>query len=226
MHAIPAETWHRVFILGAVAAALTFVSIVTDVAVTALPGKSDTEPGTLSAREWFSLLHDKPLLGLRNLGLLNVANMLLSVPLFAALLAAHRRTRPRSAALATALQLIGAGVYIANNRAMSMLALSDRFAAAAEDERSVLVAAGEVQLARGEDFTPGSFPGLFLSGLATTLMGFVVLQGRVLGSLTGWAGILGPGSLVIFTAWSTFVRGAFGPAMALAGLGGLVSLGR
>ena len=126
MHAIPPERLHRVDKPGAVAAALTFLSIVTDVAVTALPGKSDIAPGTLSARGWFTLLHDKPLLGLRNLGLLNVVNMLLSIPLFAALLAAHGRTRPRIAVLATGLQLVGLGVYIANNRAISMLALSHR----------------------------------------------------------------------------------------------------
>jgi len=199
--------------------------VLTDIVFTAVPGNSDIQPGTLGARGWFALLHDKPLLGLRNLGVLNIANLLFSIPLFGALLVAHRRTSAPSAALAVALQLIGVAVYIANNRAIAMLALSRRFAAAAtDDERVALVAAGEAHLVRGEDFTPGSFPGLFLAGVASTLMGVVVLRGRVLARVTGWAGVLGPGALLIFTAWATFARVGFGLAMALAAIGGLVSV--
>jgi hypothetical protein len=217
--------WKPLYRAGALSAGLIFLNVLIDISVTMLPGQSEAKPGSLSARDWLAVLQAKPLLGLRNLGLLNVANMLLSVPLFAALVVAHRRTRGRIAALAASVQLVGAAVYVANNKALSMRALSQRYAAAAGDhERSIVVAAGEAQLAQGEDFTPGSFPGLFLSGLANMLIGLVVLRGGLLGHVTGWAGVLGPGSLLIFTAWATFGRSSFGPAIALAAGGGLVSL--
>ena len=74
-------------------------------------------------------------------------------------------------ALAAIIQLVGAAVYVANNKALPLLALSGRYAAGNPDERSLLVAAGEALLAQGEDFTAGSFPGFFLSGAASVLIG-------------------------------------------------------
>jgi hypothetical protein len=68
------------------------VLVLTDTVVTLLAGETDPEPGSLGASGWFAVLRERPLLGLRNLGLINVANLLVSLPLFAALYAAHRRT--------------------------------------------------------------------------------------------------------------------------------------
>jgi hypothetical protein len=211
--------------LGGVAALLTFLLVLADIVITAMPGESDTEPGTLGATGWFAVLQKNPLLGLRNLGLINVVNLLLSLPLFAALYAAHRRANGPPAALASLVQFVGVAVYVANNKTLPLLALSKRHAIATDDgERSRLVTAGEALLAQGEDFTPGTFPGFLLTGVAGVLMGLVVLQSRVFGKVTGWAGVLGASLLTVFAAWATFVGTMSGPAMVFAAAGGLLSL--
>jgi hypothetical protein len=215
----------RLYRLGGAAASLTLVTVLADILATARPGNTDPEPGTLGATGWFAVLQETPLLGLRNLGLLNVASLLLSLPLFVALHAAHRSVQGRLAALATVVQLVGAAVYIANNAALPLLFLSRRHAAATTDaDRSRLVAAAEARLARGEDFTPGALPGFLLTGMASVLMGIVVLRGGVFRRATGWAGILGPGSLLVFTGWATFGGATRGPAVGFAAVGGLLSL--
>jgi hypothetical protein len=180
----------------------------------------------MGAADWFALLHRRPFLGLRNLGLLNVGNMLLSLPLFAALYAAHRHMpNGRYALLASMVQYLGAAVYIRNNKSLQMLKLSRQYAAvASDDEKSRVAAAGERSLAQGEDFTPGAYPGFLLASLASLLMCLVTLTGGVFGKATGWAGIVGPGCLLIFTTWATFVWARLGPALLLAAAGGLASL--
>ena len=154
------------------AAALTFLLVLTDMVVTVLRGETDAEPGSLGASGWFAILHERPLLAMRN-WLINVANLLLSLPLFAALYAAHRRTRgSRWAGLALVLEPAATVTYVANNAAPPMLDLSGKYAAATSDEeRAALLSAGQSVLARGEDFTPGAFPGFLLASLASVLMG-------------------------------------------------------
>jgi hypothetical protein len=106
-----------------------------------------------------------------------------------------------------------------------MLDLSSKYAAATlDEERAALLGAGQSLLGRGEDFTPGAFPGFLLASVASVLMGVAVATGRVLRASTGWAGIVGPSCLLVFTTWVTFVRGAFSPFTGLAVIGGILSL--
>jgi hypothetical protein len=218
--------WRSLYKVAGVAAALTFLLVLADLLVGVLASEADVAPGALGAVGWFAELRERPLVGLRNLGILNVANVLLSLPLFAALWAAHRR-HPEAplAGLAAIVQIVGASVYVANNKALPLLSLSGRHAAAGSpDERSLLLAAGEALLAQGEDFTAGSFPGFLLSAAASLLIGLVLLRSGLFGRAAGWAGVVGPGLLLLFTVWVTFAPGAFAPAMAVAAVGGLASL--
>jgi Domain of unknown function (DUF4386) len=116
-------------------------------------------------------------------------------------------------------------VYTANNKALPMLALSDRYVAASTDaERARLAATGQAMLAQGEDFTPGSFMGFFLTEGAGIVMGITMLRSRIFGRLIAWAGIAGSSLLLVFTAWVTFVPAAFRRAMVLAMGGGILSM--
>jgi hypothetical protein len=56
------------------------------------------------------------------------------------------------------------------------------------------------------------------------LMGFAVVRGGIFGSMAGLSGVLGSGLLLGFTTWVTFVRARFRSALAVAGLGGILSL--
>ena len=218
--------WQGVYRLGGVAALITVLVALVDIILSFLPGERDVEPSRLSATEWFSRFEDNRFLALRDLGLWNIFNTTLAVPVHLALYGSHRRTTSQPfAALAAILSFIGAAVYAANNKALPMLALSEKYAAASTDaERARLAAAGQAMLAQGEDFTPGSFVGFFLTEVGGIVMGVTMLRSRVFGRLNAWAGIAGSSLLLAFTVWATFVPAAFRRAMPLAMGGGILSM--
>jgi hypothetical protein len=227
--ASPAEAgdagWKWLYRIGGAAALLSVLVSLLDIFVSLVSKEADAEPGSLTATDWFALLQHKPFLGLRNLGLFNVINTALAVPLYLALYAAHRRAARACAALAAILSFIGTAIYIASNKALPMLALSDQYAAATTDSRkSMLAAAGQAMLAQGEDFTPGSFMGFLFAEVAGIVMGIAMLRSRIFSRLTAWTGMLGSGLLLIFTTWTTFVAARFEAAMLVAMGGGLLSM--
>lgn len=144
-------------------------------------------PSTVAG--WFSLLQDNRLLGLTELTALQTPLFALLIPVFLALHAALRRASPASAAIATALALVGIAVYLASNTALSMASLSDRYAAATtEAQRTTLVAAGEAMLAIYEG--PGLDAGLSLVLAATLILSAIMLRSRVFSALTAAVGIV------------------------------------
>src|SRR5215211_3312330 len=91
-------------------------------------------------------------------------------------------------------------------------------------ERARLAATGQAMLTQGEDFTPGSFMGFFLTEVAGIVIGLTMLRSRLFGRLIAWAGIAGSSLLLVFTVWVTFVPAAFCRAMVLAMGGGILSM--
>jgi hypothetical protein len=197
----------------------------TDIALSFLP-LGMYEPGTLSAVEWFALFQQSWFFGMRNLGLLpNIPTQLLMLPLFLAIHAAQRGQARAYAALALAILVVGAGVYLSNNAAFPMLDLSARYAAAStEAERVAIAAAGEAVLVRGEDFTPASFPGFVLGEIAMLMISGAMLRGGVFSRATGLMGIAGALLLTLSTVWLTFFPAGSQAAMLAAMLGGLAAV--
>jgi hypothetical protein len=218
-------SWRGVSLLAGGAALAIVLIALLDIVLTFVPGMATPDPGHATAAEWFAILQANWFLGLRGLGFWNVLTVTLMVPVFLALWAAHRRTHDAYAALATAVLVIGAAVYVANNPALAMLSLSYQHAAAAsEAERALLAATGQALLARAEDFTAGSFLGFLLPLKAEILMALVLLRGGVFGQAAGWTGLLGCGLLLVFTTWATFVPVGYGIAMLVAAVGGLLTM--
>jgi hypothetical protein len=144
------------------------------------------------------------------------------IPLFLALYKVHQKSNAAYSALALVLVLVGTTIYLANNAAFPMMALSAKYTAATTDaQRTLLAAAGEAILARGEDFTPGAFIGFLLVEIAVFTISFLMLRGRVFSKATAYTGIAGGLLMTIFTIWSTFISVLFEAAMILAILGGL-----
>jgi hypothetical protein len=219
------SNWVSLYKFGGIAALLSVLVILTDIALTFVPAGAEP-PGSMTAVDWFRLFQDNWFFGLRNLGLLpNVLNLSLSIPLFLALYEAHKHTNKAYAALALILSLAGTAIYLSNNAAFPMLALSTKYAAAATDaQRALLIAAGEAILARGEDFTPGALMGFLFSETASLVISFVMLRGGIFSRATAYAGLLGAFFLTIFTIWTTFIPGFFEVAMIFALIGGLLSI--
>lgn len=217
--------WLSLYRLGGATALLAILVALTDIGLTFLPAGAGA-PGTMTAVDWFALFQDSPFMGLRNLGLFpNILTLILLIPLFLALYAIHRYTHQASAALALILSLVGAAVYLSNNAAFPMLALSAKYSAATtETQRTLIAAAGEAVLARGEDFTPGALIGFLFSEAGTLAISYVMLRGGIFSKGTAYAGILGGTCLAIFTIWTTFVPALFEVAMLLAMIGGIASI--
>lgn len=209
----------------AAASILTAVLLmVLDIIATVL-SKEAIDLGTFTAADWFRVFNGNWFSGLRNLGLLNVLEMTLAVPMFFAVYKTHLNLEKTYAALAMILSLAGMAIYISCNAAVPMFVLSSKYAAAATDvQRSLLAAAGEAVLARGEDFTPGAFIGFFLGEIANIIIVFVMLRGRIFSKATAYMGIIGIAALTAYTVWVTFIPVLREAAMILAMIGGLLSM--
>lgn len=216
------SNWASLYKLGGVAALLAVFVALTDIGLTFLPAGAE-QPGTMTAVDWFDLYQDNWFFGLRNLGLLpNILTLVLLIPTVLALYGVHRESNAPYGALALILSILGTAIYLANNAAFPILALSTKYAAATTDaQRNLLAAAGEAILAHGEDFTPGAFAGFLLVEIAITTISFVMLRGRIFSKATACFGILGGLLMIIFTIWSTFIFVLFEVAMILAVIGGL-----
>lgn len=215
--------WKGLFRAAGAGVLLAVVLMLLDIVLSFTGG--DVAVGGWTAADWFEYLQEEPFLGLRNLGLFNVANMIFTAPLYLALYRLHRSAFPASAALALMLFLLGAAVYISNNGALIMLSLSSKFAGVSSPvEMERLVNAGTVILAQAEDFTPGSFPGFLLSSLASLIAITIMTRGSVFHRWIGLTGLVGTSCLLAFTVSVTFFPATFDLAMIAAIFGGLLML--
>lgn len=216
------SAWHNFYLLAGVGLVVSIVFVLLDIGLSFTGG--DLVTGSTDAAGWFSHFQSSWFVGLRNLGLFNVINAVLSIPLYLVLYQLHRRQSPAFAVLALSLFLLGSAVYIANNRALSMLTLSQQYASAGAGQKALLEAAGTAILAQAEDFTPGSFSGLFINNLASLLMMTVMLRGQIFRRWLSVLGLVGMACLLAFTISVTFIPATFNAAMLVAMVGGLCML--
>lgn len=220
----PAEpTFTGLYRLAGAGLLIAVVFVLLDIAMSF--GGGDAPTGTMTAVDWFDQFNLNAFLGLRNLGLFNVINTTVFLPLYLALYLLHRRAAPVLAILALVLYLLGAAVYDSNNRALAMLSLSHRYEAASGAERDLIAAAGTAILAQAEDFTPGTFTGFFFSSAGSIMMMAAMLRGGLFGKGISLVGLAGSSLLLLFTILVSFAPQTFDAAMLLAMVGGLLMLG-
>jgi len=208
--------------LGCAAALLIVLAGLLEILITFLPGGYTTADTVI---DWFQLLQDHPLLGLRNLGLVNIAMTVLGVPMVLTLYFIHRKMDGPLASLAMILSLMGTAVFFATNRAFPIFELSHQYAAAAtQDERAIIEAAGQAMLSIGQSHTPGTFLAFILSETAGILMAVVALRGGVFSRITAYLGIAGYGLLFLFEIFSSFVPSSHDAILMLVMGGGLLNL--
>lgn len=177
-------SWKSLYRIGGAAALISAVFIPIQIIVfIAWP-----PPSTVTG--WFTLFQSNTLVGLVDLDLLLVADNLLLIPIFLALYVALRRGNESVVAIATALGLAGAGLFIASNPAFEMLSLSNHYAAATADaQRSIFLAAGQAVLASWQGT---AFQAAYLTGSVSGIaIGLVMLQSSIFSRATAYMGILG-----------------------------------
>ncbi len=170
---------------GIAALILVAYSLATMVQLVVLGGQPS------SAAQAYDLLQHHRAVGLLRLDLPTVAVMPLYYLLFLGLFAALRRISYANALLSTVLAFVGVTLVLATPTALSMIPLSDKFAAATSDaERSQLVAAGEALLAADIWHSTGAIVGGVLIQCGAVLISVVMLRGSVFTRLTAWLGIV------------------------------------
>jgi hypothetical protein len=215
--------WRGLYQTGAVFALVVLAGTVLDIALTMMPGWDPTTVPA-DAAGWFAQFAGKPLLAIRNLDFLNAMLSVIGLPLYAALLVAHRHTAPAIALVALLAVALGTALFASANAALPMLELSGRYAAASDSGRVALEAAAESLLARGAHGSYGAFPGFILSEVGTLLMSAAMLVGGVFSKRSAWVGIVGMGVMVLYSVAFTFGVGSDVLIMAVAAPAGLLML--
>jgi len=175
--------WCRI---GGIAAWVLIVySLATIVQLVVLGG----QPAT--ANEAFSLLQQSRLVGLLRLDLPTIVAMPLYYFLFLGLFASLRRVDRANATLSLALAFAGVTLILATPTALSMIPLSDKFAAATtEAMRTQFRAAGEALLATDIWHGTGAIMGAVLLQSGAVLISVVMLHSGIFGRATAYVGIV------------------------------------
>ena len=192
--------WRLMYRIGAAAALIADVVVRRDFAaelsLLASLGIVRFAPSVLpvTAAEWFALLQDNRLVGLWLLDIFDLANYALVGLMYIGLYGALHRVRMGMMMFATILCFIGIAVFFASNQALPMLALSKQYAAAAaEAERSLLLASGQACLAFNNPGTvvqsTGLYASLFLVLVAGLIVSLLMAGSRVFSRLTAAMGI-------------------------------------
>jgi hypothetical protein len=209
----------------------TFGGIVTILALTGISldvvigiinsGNLSALPQTAIDR--FAQFHNNKFLGLYDLDLLNIVIQIILIPVYFALYAVHNDTSKTYGPLALVIFLFGSVIMVANNTALPMLDLSNKFYSTTSESQKVLyAAAGESMLARGAHGSPGIFLGFFIPNIANLIMSVVMLKGKVFSKTNSWIGIIGSILMLLYVILVNFGTGVKNMATAFAMPGGLL----
>ncbi|MEW6241911.1 MAG: DUF4386 family protein [Chloroflexota bacterium] len=213
--------WKSIYVLGGVAAILSLVAAVADIFIgSSTSGNLNELPQTAVDR--FMEFQRSPWLGLYHLDLLNSVNQIISIPVYFALFAALRKTNKPFAMLALVTFLVGTTIFVANNTALPMLELSKKYAIANESQKSLLAAAGEAMLARGEHGSLGAFFSFLLPTFSALIFSLVMLGGNVFSKANAYIGIIGNTLMLVYVVLVTFAPSVKEAAVMVAMPGGLL----
>ena len=194
--------WKTLYRLGAIAALLAVFVFRRNLGAELMALKGLGLAGIpalpVSVEGWFALLQSNPLVGLVLLNVFDLVEYALLGLVFLAVCAALWQTNRSAMLVATVFGLVGMMVYFASNQAFAMLALSERYAAAAtEAARNTYLVAGEALLAVNNPAAlhqgTGIHLSLFLVLLAGLVMSVVMLRSNVFSKTTAITGILANG---------------------------------
>jgi hypothetical protein len=180
------EEWKGLCRLGAVAALILLVySVATMIVLAWLGGPPRT------AQECFELMQRNLLTALFRLDVLTILVMPMFYFLYAGLFGAMHRSSLTLSALSTALAFVGVTLVLGSASVLSLLHLSNQYAAATTDaRRTLLLAAGEAVMSTDMWHSTGAAMGGGLLQLAGVLISVAMLQSKVFNKLTGYLGIV------------------------------------
>lgn len=177
------SAWKSLYRVGGIAAMVMAVFIPIQIIVFILWPPPDSVIG------WFTLFQQNRLIGLLDLDLLLIVDQILVGLMLLALFTILRRTSKSFMAIALTLGLLGIAAYFASTAAFEMLSLSSQYSAATtEEQRSILLSAGQVMLAnwQGTAFSVG----YVMEGAALLITALVMLRSTIFSKATAIIGII------------------------------------
>ena len=169
---------------GVAALVMLAYSLATMVQMIALGGQPT------SAQQAFDLLEHHRLIALLRLDLPTLLAMPLYYLIFLGLWAALRRAAPAASMIAALLAVAGNTLVLSTPTALSLVPLSQRYAAAAsEAARLQLLTAGEALMAADMWHSTAAILGGILLECGAVLISLAMLKGGVFSRATGWLGI-------------------------------------
>ncbi|MFA6126313.1 MAG: DUF4386 family protein [Bacteroidales bacterium] len=217
-------TDRSIFIVGGIFTLLVLAGILIDVIIGNITG-GDLSSLPKTAVDRFIQFQDHCLLGLYNLDCLNMINQIMMIPVYLALYVANRNSGSSYSLLALIVFLMGTAIMVAGNTSLTMLDLSNKYAAANSDTQKILfAAAGEAMLAKGSHGSLGVFMGFALPNIAGIIMSLVMLKGKVFGKITAYLGLIGSVLILTYLILVTFIPAVEKQAVFFAMPGGLLSM--
>lgn len=172
--------------------------------------------------DWFILLQRNRLLGLAYLNLFDLANYALVGLMLLALFAVLGQSNKSAMSIALVSGLVGITVFFATNTALSLLALSDQYAATtSEAQGMLLLPAGQALLALNRFSSPGAHPGaggyasLLLIAAAGMITSAVMLRSNHFSRLTGYVGVVANGLDLAYCAAFALLSAVDGELLAI-----------
>lgn len=218
------KQWRTIFLIGGVAALLSFSGTVVDI-ILGSTSSADITVLPQTAVERFAEFNESWLAGLYHLDFLNVITAIIMIPAYFALVGLHRNKNLPYTLAAGILVLIGTIIFVSNNTALPMLELSNKYYAAADHtQRTLIAAAGEAMLAQGAHGSFGALMGFLIQSLAGFFMALVLLHGKIFGRAVSWLGVIGTALLLLYVVLVTFVPAVENIAVIMAAPGGLLAL--
>jgi hypothetical protein len=197
---------------GIAALVLVVYSVLTMVQLIVLGGPPAT------AAEAFRLLQTDRIVGLLRLDLPTIIAMPLYYFVFLGLFAALKRTDWANAIISTSLAFVGVTLLLATPTALSMISLSQKYAAATtEATRTQFLAAGEAILATDIWHGTGAIMGGILVQSGAVLISVVMLRSSVFSRTTACLGILMHGLDLSRIVFGLFLPASWIVLMAIAG---------
>ena len=171
-----------------------------------------------TAAEAFRLLQSNKMVGLLRLDLPTIVAMPLYYLVFLGLFATLKRTDRANAILSTSLAFVGVTLLLATPTALSMISLSQKYAAATtEATRTQFLAAGEAILATDIWHGTGAIMGGILVQSGAVLISVVMLRSSVFSRTTAYLGILMHGLDLAHIVFGLFLPGTGIVLLAISG---------
>ncbi|MFZ3078949.1 MAG: hypothetical protein WA109_04625 [Bellilinea sp.] len=177
------SNWKSLYKVGGFAALLSLFFFPIQIAVYLINPPPDTVMG------WFTLINERPLIGLLDLDLLLVVDQVLVMLIFLALYVVLRQTSKSLIHIGLMFGLVTTVLLIASNPAFAMLSLSNQyFSTANETIQTMTLAAGQAMIA---NWTSSAFHVSYILGsIAAIVISVAMLHNKSFSKTAAYLGIL------------------------------------